>query len=80
MKKLPNWKLCTLKELDVPSNIRNTVLKLPYKFRERWRSFACDLQERNVQRAVTDLVYFIEKHIKIASDPILATFTTHKLH
>ena len=60
-----------MKELDMPSNMRNIVLKLPYKLREKWRSTACDLQERRGQRAMfSDLVKFIEKQVKIVSDPL----------
>lgn len=60
-----------MKELDLPTNMRNVILKLPYKLRERWRTVACELQEKNGQRALfTDLVAFIEKQVKIASDPL----------
>lgn len=60
-----------LKELDLPSNMRSIILKLPYKMRERWRNVACDLQEKRGQRALfTDLVIFIEKQVKVASDPL----------
>lgn len=59
-----------MKELDLPSNM-SVVLKLPYKLREKWRSVACDLHEQKGQRALfTDLVAFIEKQAKIASDPV----------
>nr|XP_057925588.1 uncharacterized protein LOC131127575 isoform X1 [Doryrhamphus excisus]XP_057925589.1 uncharacterized protein LOC131127575 isoform X1 [Doryrhamphus excisus] len=60
-----------MKELDLPSNMRSIILKLPYKLREKWRNVACDLLERRGQRAVfTDLVTFIERQVKIASDPL----------
>lgn len=60
-----------MKELDLPSNMRNINMKLPYKLREKWRAFACDLQERRGHRALfKDLVFFIEKQVKIASDPL----------
>ena len=60
-----------MKELDFPSNMRNIVLKLPYKFRERWRNTACDLRERRGQRALfSDLVSFIERQVRIVSDPL----------
>lgn len=39
----------------MPSNLRNIVMKLPYKLREKWRSVACDLQEQNGCRAVSGM-------------------------
>ena len=60
-----------MQELDLPSNMRSIILKLPYKLRERWRSVACDLQDRSGRRAMfNDLVAFIEKQVRIASDPL----------
>lgn len=60
-----------MKELDLPSSMRSIILKLPYKMRESWRNVACDLQEHRGQRALfTDLVVFIEKQVKVASDPL----------
>lgn len=60
-----------IKELDLPINMRSILLKLPYKLRERWRNVACDLQETRGQRALFgDVVAFIEKQVKIASDPL----------
>ncbi|XP_023192317.1 uncharacterized protein LOC111609249 isoform X1 [Xiphophorus maculatus] len=60
-----------MKELDLPSNMRTIVLKLPYKLREKWRVTAYELQEQNGHRALfTDLVAFIIKEVKIASDPV----------
>ncbi|XP_032416528.1 uncharacterized protein LOC116718567 isoform X3 [Xiphophorus hellerii] len=60
-----------LKELDLPSNMRSIILKLPYKMRESWRNVACDLQEHRGQRALfIDLVVFIEKQVKVVSDPL----------
>lgn len=35
-----------LHDLDMPSNMLNIMRKLPYKLRDRWRSQACKLQER----------------------------------
>ena len=40
-----------LHDLDVPSNMLNIIMKLPYKFRDKWRSQACELQERQQRRA-----------------------------
>lgn len=60
-----------MKELDLPSNMRMIVMKLPYKLREKWRVVAYELQEQNGHRAVfTDLVAFIIKQVKVASDPV----------
>ena len=55
----------------MPSNLRTIVMKLPYKLREKWRSVACDIHEQTGRRAVfVDLVNFIEKQVKIVSDPL----------
>lgn len=35
--------LMHMKELDLPSNMRSIILKLPYKLREKWTNVACDL-------------------------------------
>lgn len=60
-----------MKELDLPSNMRNIIIKLPYKLRGKWRAFACDLQEQHGHRALfIDLVSFTEKQVKIASDSL----------
>ena len=31
-----------MEELNIPSQMRHVIMKLPYKLRERWRSTACD--------------------------------------
>lgn len=56
-------------ELNMPANMFTVVKKLPYKHRDRWRTVACELQEKRGQRATfTGIVDFIEKQVKIASD------------
>ncbi len=35
-----------MQELDMPTNMKAIILKLPFKFREKWRTAACDLMER----------------------------------
>lgn len=57
-------------ELDTISNMKNIVLKLPYKWRERWRVEACKIQEQNIRVRMKDLVNFIEKQATIVSDPV----------
>lgn len=60
-----------MEEMNVPSNLRLIVMKLPYKFREKWRAVACDLQEYHGNRAkFSDLVRFIEHQVKILSHPL----------
>ena len=54
----------------MPINLRNIILKLPYKLRERWRTVACDLQEQRGRVVFTDLVTFSEKQVKIVSHPL----------
>ncbi|XP_057687730.1 uncharacterized protein LOC130913275 [Corythoichthys intestinalis] len=60
-----------MKDLDMPSNMRTIVLKLPYNMRERWRNAACDLMEHSGRRVMfSDLVAFIEKQVRTATDPL----------
>lgn len=58
-------------ELDMPANMLSIIRKLPYRLRDRWRTVACELQERHNRRATfADIVDFIEKQVKIATDPV----------
>ena len=60
-----------MEELDLPSNLKLIVSKLPYKLRERWRTVACDiLEQRNTQARLQDLVAFIKRQAKILQDPL----------
>lgn len=48
-----------MQELDMTTNLRNIVMKLSYKLREKWGNGAFDLQEQRGSRAVfTDLLIF----------------------
>ena len=63
--------LQNMEELNLPSNIKLIMSKLPYKLREKWRSTACDILERSHLRAqFSDLVTFMEKQAKILQDPL----------
>lgn len=58
-------------ELDLPTNMRLIISKLPFKLRERWRTKAHDIMEASHDRAhFLDVVLFLEKHVRILSDPI----------
>lgn len=60
-----------ISELDMPANMQAVVQKLPYKLRERWRTRASELLECYRCRACfMDIVVFIERQVRIASDPI----------
>ncbi|KAK0152604.1 hypothetical protein N1851_005873 [Merluccius polli] len=60
-----------LEELDMPVNMRAIVTKLPYKMREQWRTTAHDIMENAHRRAqFVDLVKFIERRVRIISDPL----------
>lgn len=64
-------KLQHMQELDMPSNMRTIMSKLPFKLREQWRTVAHDILETSKHRALfKDLVAFIEKHVRILSDPL----------
>lgn len=58
-------------ELDNPTNMRVIISKLPYKLRERWRSFAFETQEQRGGRAkFADLVSFVDRQAKVTLDPL----------
>ena len=60
-----------MEELDLSSNLKALVIKLPYKIRERWRSEVCVLQERRSGKVrFCDLVRFLESQVKILTDPV----------
>ncbi|XP_020556881.2 uncharacterized protein LOC110014410 [Oryzias latipes] len=60
-----------MQELDMPANMKAIISKLPYKMREHWRVTAHEVMERTNNRAhFIDLVAFIERHVKILSDPL----------
>lgn len=51
-----------LHELDMLANMLTIVRNLPYKFRDNWRTVACELQEKRSQRATfIDITNFILK-------------------
>ena len=60
-----------LHELDLPANMLSIIRKLPYKFRDKWRTVACELQERRNQRPTfNNITIFIERQVKILTDPV----------
>lgn len=60
-----------MQELDMPANMRAIISKLPFKMREQWRVTTHEIMERTNNRAhFIDLVAFIERHVKILSDPL----------
>lgn len=63
--------LSYMQELNMPSNMKSVVMKLPYKLREQWRAKACQIMESVHGRPkFCDIVEFIEKQVKMASDPV----------
>lgn len=60
-----------LEEMNTPSNLKILLSKLPFKLRDKFRTVACDIQERHQRRAsFKDLVHYIEKQARIITDPI----------
>ncbi|XP_073713144.1 uncharacterized protein [Misgurnus anguillicaudatus] len=58
-------------ELNLASNLKLLVSKLPYKLKERWRVEVCQFQESTKRRATfKTLVEFIERQVKILTDPV----------
>ncbi len=63
--------LRNMDELNLPSNMRLLISKVPYKIKEKWRSHAFDIKERTGARATFgDLVHFLERQARILQDPI----------
>lgn len=49
-----------LEELNMPSNMKIVIQKLPYKLGKKWRVKACEILDRDNQRArFIDIVKFI---------------------
>ncbi len=60
-----------MQELNMPSNMKMVVMKLPYKLREQWRAKACEIMEYGQGRAkFSHIVEFVEKQVKVLSDPV----------
>ncbi|KAK7882611.1 hypothetical protein WMY93_028785 [Mugilogobius chulae] len=60
-----------MEELDNTANMRAIIAKLPYKLRERWRTYACGVHEWDQRRAkFEDLVDFVNKQAKEALHPL----------
>lgn len=58
-------------ELNMPANMMIIIKKLPYRLRDKWRTMACELQERRNQRvSFIDIVNFIEHQVKVVMDPV----------
>lgn len=60
-----------MEEMDNPTNMRMVVSKLPYKMRESWRNEAFKIKEkRGIRARFADLVAFIDRQSKVATDPL----------
>ena len=60
-----------LQELNMTANMMAIIRKLPYRLRDKWRTVACDYQERYNSRATfKNLVDFLERQVRIATDPV----------
>lgn len=58
-------------EMNNPTNMKSILSKLPFKLKERWRSYAYDIQERTRKRArFPDLVEYVYRQAKVANDPL----------
>lgn len=66
-------------EMNVVSNMKPILQKLPYKLRDKWRNRACQLQEERGHRdTFPDRVNFIERQVKILSDPLFGSIQDDK--
>lgn len=68
-----------MEELDLPQNMKMVVSKLPFKLREQWRTKAHETKEETNRRPkFEDLVTFIERCVKMLSDPIFGNIQNHE--
>lgn len=55
-----------MQELDIPTNMKVVISRLPFKLRERWRAKAHDIWEASNDRAhFPDMVAFLERHVTL---------------
>ncbi|KAL6473214.1 hypothetical protein MHYP_G00194020 [Metynnis hypsauchen] len=58
-------------EMNNPTNMKCILSKLPFKLKEKWRSYAYDIKERRKKRArFPDLVDFVYHQAKVVNDPL----------
>ncbi|KAK0145621.1 hypothetical protein N1851_015479 [Merluccius polli] len=58
-------------EMNNPTNMKIILSKLPFKLKERWRSYAYDIQEIQRKRArFPDVVEFVYRQAKVVNDPL----------
>ncbi|KAM4561412.1 uncharacterized protein V3H82_015431 [Fundulus diaphanus] len=60
-----------MEDLDNAASIKALASKLPYKLKESWRKYACDLQEKTKKRVkFKDFVEFVNKQVKYLIHPL----------
>lgn len=60
-----------LHELSMLSNMLTLIRKQPYKYRDKWQTLTCELQEGHSRKANSiDITNFIERQVKILTDPV----------
>lgn len=60
-----------MEEMNNPTNMKSILSNLPYKLKERWRSYAYDVQEKTKKRArFPDPVDFVYYQAKAVNDPL----------
>ena len=58
-------------ELDMPANMQAIiVIKMPYRLRDKWRTMACDLRRKTKSYLFKDMVNFLERQVKIVTEPL----------
>lgn len=63
-----------MNELNLTTNMQVILSKLPYKLRDNWRVVAYDLKEKgHNQISFSDIVDFIERQVKILTDPMFGS-------
>lgn len=74
------WLMLIMDEMNNPTNMRKVIKKLPFRFRECWRSTTFDMQRRNGRRATfEDFVNFIDLNAQVLIHPLFGDIQNVKV-
>lgn len=71
-----NNAMSDLRELDMSANLKVVISKLPFKLRERFRSIACGIHQKQKLKPNFNDVYFVKHQLKLLSDPVFRDIQT----
>ena len=72
--------LDSLKVLEYSENFRRIISKLPYSLQEKWRSIVLDKKEHSKKPVFHDLVKFVRREARKATDPAFGKDAMKNLH